>query len=80
MTRTILDTDNDILKMLIFDPESDAVLLKIDGKKIAQYQVTPVAMLDKALETCPPEHRDALLDARNYLYKKDGSRVNDSSE
>jgi hypothetical protein len=75
MPGSILDTDNDILKMLIFDPESDAVTLKISGKNPARYQVTPMAMLDEALLNCPPDHLDALLDARNYLYKKDAADV-----
>lgn len=75
--KTILDIDQNILKMLAFDPKSDAVTLRISGKNPANYRVTPVEALDLALKTCLPEHRDALLDTRNYLYKKDGRHVND---
>ncbi len=74
---TILDLDKDILKMLAFDPNSDAVVLKISGKNPANYLVTPVTNLDKAIKECHPDHVDALLDTRNYLYKKDVSSVDE---
>ena len=73
MPESILDADNDILKMLVFDPNSDCVMLRIHGKNPANYQVTPSAMLDESLKKAHPDHVDALLDARNYLYKKDAS-------
>lgn len=32
------------------------------------YVLRPIANLDSNLRDCPPEHRDALLDARLMLY------------
>lgn len=77
MSDAIMNTENDILKMLVFNPDTDAVILKISGKKGGNYQVTPVTTLDSHLKTCPPEHLDILLDARNYLYKKDVENVDE---
>ncbi len=37
------------------------------------YLVQPVDALDASLASCPPEHRDVLLDARLALYKPDGA-------
>ena len=79
MTDMILDADQEILKMLKFDTVSDRVVLHIQGKSPGLYLVTPIEQLDEVLTTCPPEHRDALLDARNYLYKKDIKDVDSSS-
>lgn len=75
MNESILDNDDDILKMLAFDPVADCMVLKIKGRNAATYRVTPVEALDRQIATCPDIHRDALLDARNYLFKKDASEA-----
>lgn len=77
MSDVILDTDNNILKLLEFDPASDKVLLCIKGKNPINYVVTPVECLDENLKNCVPEHVDILLDARSYLYKKDMTGVDE---
>lgn len=70
MADVILDVDNDILKMLSYDTIAEALILKVGGKYPATYVCTPVEKLDAALKyPHDPSHLDALLDARNYIYK-----------
>jgi hypothetical protein len=67
----LLDIDDNVVKMLQFSAKDDALILKISGKHPAHYVVTPVERLDAALRSPEhPSHIDALLDARNYIYKE----------